>query len=125
MTISPETVEAVRQALVTAGEEMRKAFQKAAEEMQKGLAEARKEAQTRKTAKTTKTVTCMNCGAANLLDSKFCQKCGNPLAGDAWKKRFLPKMEKPKVSLSPNDAAKLARLRADTDAISVDVIARG
>ncbi len=80
VTLSPETVEAVRQALVTAGEEMRKAFQKAAEEMQKGLAEARKEAQTRKTAKTTKTVTCMNCGAANLLDSKFCQKCGNPLA---------------------------------------------
>jgi uncharacterized membrane protein YvbJ len=77
VTLSPETLEAVRQALITAGEEMRKAFQKAAEEMQKGLEEARKEVRTRKTAKT---ISCPNCGATNPPDSKFCQKCGKPLS---------------------------------------------
>ena len=75
--ISPETVETVRQALITAGEEMRKAFQKAAEEMQKGVAEARKGVQTRKTAKT---ISCSNCGAQNQADSKFCHNCGKPLS---------------------------------------------
>lgn len=80
VTLSPETLEAVRQALITAGEEMQKAFQKAAEEMQKGFAEARKEAQTRKTAKTAKTISCSNCGTTNPPDSKFCQKCGKPLS---------------------------------------------
>jgi len=72
-----EPWEDVRKAFLNAGEEMRKAFQKAGEEMRKAFEEARKEAQTRKAAKS---VTCSNCGANNPSGSKFCHKCGKPLS---------------------------------------------
>ncbi len=80
VTLSPETIESIKQAFVTAGEEMRKAFQKATEEIQKGLEEAKKEAKTRRATKAAKAIMCSNCQTANLPDAKFCQKCGKPLA---------------------------------------------
>jgi uncharacterized membrane protein YvbJ len=72
-----EPWEAMREAFLIAGEEMRKAFQKAGEEMRKAAADAKREPQARKAAKN---ISCSSCGATNLPDSKFCQKCGKALS---------------------------------------------
>jgi rRNA maturation endonuclease Nob1 len=69
--------EAMREAFLVVGEEMHKAFHTAGEGMRKAATELKTEVQTHITVEN---ISCSGCGAANAPDSKFCQKCGNPLS---------------------------------------------
>ena len=70
--------EDMKKAFAEAMEEMNKAFAKAAEETRKAFDEARKEVHWQVSSR--KKLECPSCGAPNISGSKFCSKCGKPLA---------------------------------------------
>ncbi|MFQ6068210.1 MAG: zinc-ribbon domain-containing protein [Candidatus Bathyarchaeia archaeon] len=68
--------EDLREAFSKMGEEIEKAFSVAGKEMEKAFKIARKKI---KEVTTREPVVCPHCGEKNLIDAKFCYKCGEKL----------------------------------------------